>query len=123
VSWNELNLSRLGKSVVLARFLPKDEHFSLISRTPPIVPPKPRVCLPRWSMTASTRNETPPAKLLARILRDQGAIATTMAIRVLSPGRAVLMAAILNVPGALTGTAVATIIGGGIGRDHGGNCQ
>ena len=34
-------------------------------------------------------------------------IATTVATRVLSPGRAVLMAAVLNVVGALSGTAVA----------------
>jgi PiT family inorganic phosphate transporter len=42
------------------------------------------------------------------------AIATSVATRVLSPGRAVLMAAVLNVVGALTGTAVATTIGKGI---------
>lgn len=39
------------------------------------------------------------------------AIATSVATRVLSPGRAVLMAAVLNVVGALTGTAVATTVG------------
>ena len=42
------------------------------------------------------------------------AIATSVATRVLSPGRAVLMAASLNVVGALTGTAVASTIGKGI---------
>ena len=42
------------------------------------------------------------------------AIATSVATRVLSPGRAVLMAAVLNVVGALTGTAVATTVGKGI---------
>jgi PiT family inorganic phosphate transporter len=42
------------------------------------------------------------------------AIATSVATRVLSPGQAVLMAAVLNVVGALTGTAVATTIGKGI---------
>jgi PiT family inorganic phosphate transporter len=42
------------------------------------------------------------------------AIATSVATRVLKPGTAVLMAGILNVVGALTGTAVATTIGRGI---------
>ena len=42
------------------------------------------------------------------------AIATSVATRVLSPGQAVLMAATLNVVGALTGTAVASTIGKGI---------
>jgi PiT family inorganic phosphate transporter len=42
------------------------------------------------------------------------AIATSVATRVLSPGRAVLMAAVLNVVGALTGTAVASTVGKGI---------
>ena len=42
------------------------------------------------------------------------AIATSVATRVLSPGKAVSMAAILNVVGALTGTAVATTVGKGI---------
>ncbi|MDQ3855207.1 MAG: inorganic phosphate transporter [Chloroflexota bacterium] len=42
------------------------------------------------------------------------AIATSVATRVLSPGRAVAMAGVLNVVGALTGTAVATTIGKGI---------
>ncbi|HEX5505013.1 MAG TPA: anion permease [Thermomicrobiales bacterium] len=42
------------------------------------------------------------------------AIATSVATRVLSPGRAVLMAAGLNVVGALTGTAVASTVGQGI---------
>lgn len=42
------------------------------------------------------------------------AIATSVATRVLSPGQAVLMASVLNVVGALTGTAVATTIGKGI---------
>ncbi len=42
------------------------------------------------------------------------AIATSVATRVLSPGRAVSMAAILNVVGALTGTAVASTVGQGI---------
>jgi PiT family inorganic phosphate transporter len=42
------------------------------------------------------------------------AIATSVATRVLSPGQAVLMAATMNVVGALTGTAVATTIGAGI---------
>src|SRR4051812_14923539 len=42
------------------------------------------------------------------------AIATSVATRVLSPGRAVSMAAVLNVVGALTGTAVATTVGRGI---------
>ena len=42
------------------------------------------------------------------------AIATSVATRVLSPGRAVGMAAVLNVVGALTGTAVASTVGRGI---------
>ena len=42
------------------------------------------------------------------------AIATSVATRVLSPGRAVLMAGLLNVLGALSGTAVATTVGKGI---------
>lgn len=42
------------------------------------------------------------------------AIATSVATRVLKPGTAVLMAGILNIIGALTGTAVATTIGKGI---------
>jgi PiT family inorganic phosphate transporter len=42
------------------------------------------------------------------------AIATSVATRVLSPGRAVSMAAVLNFVGALTGTAVATTVGKGI---------
>jgi inorganic phosphate transporter, PiT family len=42
------------------------------------------------------------------------AIATSVATRVLSPGAAISMAAVLNVVGALTGTAVATTIGKGI---------
>jgi PiT family inorganic phosphate transporter len=42
------------------------------------------------------------------------AIATVVATRVLSPIQAVLMAAILNFVGALTGTAVATTVGKGI---------
>jgi PiT family inorganic phosphate transporter len=42
------------------------------------------------------------------------AIATSVATRVLSPGRAVLMASSLNVVGALTGTAVASTVGKGI---------
>src|SRR5690348_9708613 len=42
------------------------------------------------------------------------AIATSVATRVLKPGTAVLMAGVLNVVGALTGTAVATTIGKGI---------
>lgn len=43
------------------------------------------------------------------------AIATVVSTRVLSPGKAVLMAAVLNLAGAIaTGTAVATTIGSGI---------
>jgi len=42
------------------------------------------------------------------------AIATSVATRVLSPLRAVLMAGVLNFVGALTGTAVATTVGKGI---------
>jgi inorganic phosphate transporter, PiT family len=42
------------------------------------------------------------------------AIATSVATRVLSPGRAVLMAGVLNFLGALSGTAVATTVGRGI---------
>ncbi len=42
------------------------------------------------------------------------AIATSVATRVLSPGQAVSMAAILNVVGALSGTAVASTVGRGI---------
>src|SRR5690349_9875355 len=42
------------------------------------------------------------------------AIATSVATRVLTPGIAVLMAAVLNLVGALTGTAVATTVGKGI---------
>jgi len=41
-------------------------------------------------------------------------IATSVATRVLNPGQAVLMAAVLNVAGALTGTAVASTVGTGI---------
>src|SRR6476469_7190167 len=42
------------------------------------------------------------------------AIATSVATRVLSPGRAVAMAGVLNFVGALTGTAVASTVGKGI---------
>ena len=42
------------------------------------------------------------------------AIATSVATRVLAPGTAVLMAGVLNVAGALTGTAVASTVGKGI---------
>ena len=42
------------------------------------------------------------------------AIATVVSTRVLSPGRAVLLAAILNLVGAMCGTAVAATIGKGI---------
>src|SRR3979411_3359324 len=42
------------------------------------------------------------------------AIATVVATPVLSPGRAVLMAGVLNFVGALSGTAVATTLGRGI---------
>ncbi len=42
------------------------------------------------------------------------AIATSVATRVLKPGTAVLMAGVLNIAGALTGTAVATTVGKGI---------
>src|SRR6266568_4887369 len=42
------------------------------------------------------------------------AIATSVATRVLSPGRAVGMAGVLNFVGALTGSAVATTVGRGI---------
>src|ERR687888_2531383 len=42
------------------------------------------------------------------------AIATVVATRVLSPGRAVLRAGVLNFVGALSGTAVATTVGRGI---------
>jgi inorganic phosphate transporter, PiT family len=42
------------------------------------------------------------------------AIATSVATRVLTPRQAVLMAAVLNVAGALSGTAVATTVGKGI---------
>src|ERR1700694_5180332 len=42
------------------------------------------------------------------------AIATVVATRVLSPGRAVLMAGVLNFAGALSGTAVPSTIGKGI---------
>lgn len=42
------------------------------------------------------------------------AIATSVATRVLAPGVAVLMAGVLNVAGALMGTAVATTVGKGI---------
>jgi PiT family inorganic phosphate transporter len=42
------------------------------------------------------------------------AISTVVATRVLSPGRAVLMAGVLNFVGALSGTAVATTVGKGI---------
>src|SRR5215218_5659470 len=42
------------------------------------------------------------------------AIATSVATRVLSPGQAVSMAAVLNIIGAVSGTAVATTVGRGI---------
>ncbi|MCA9877596.1 MAG: inorganic phosphate transporter, partial [Thermomicrobiales bacterium] len=42
------------------------------------------------------------------------AIATSVATRVLTPGQAVSMAAVLNVVGAMTGTAVASTVGRGI---------
>lgn len=42
------------------------------------------------------------------------AIATSVATRALSPGKAVMMAAVLNAVGALTGTAVASTVGKGI---------
>src|SRR4051794_26515507 len=41
-------------------------------------------------------------------------IATTVATRALSPGQAVSMAAVFNVLGALSGTAVAATVGAGI---------
>src|SRR5215207_3165533 len=46
------------------------------------------------------------------------AIATSVATRVLSPGQAVSMAAVLNVVGALSGTAVASTVGRGIVPPH-----
>ncbi|MEO6892280.1 MAG: inorganic phosphate transporter, partial [Ktedonobacteraceae bacterium] len=42
------------------------------------------------------------------------AIATSVATRALAPGTAVLMAGVLNIVGALTGTAVASTVGKGI---------
>ena len=42
------------------------------------------------------------------------AIATSVATQVLTPGKAVLMAAVMNFVGALSGTAVATTVGKGI---------
>ena len=42
------------------------------------------------------------------------AIATVVATRVLSPGQAILMAAVLNFLGAVTGTAVAKTVGAGL---------
>src|SRR3989442_14421909 len=42
------------------------------------------------------------------------AIATVVSTHVLTPGRAVLLAAILNIAGAFMSTAVAKMIGGGI---------
>src|SRR5438874_12376430 len=44
------------------------------------------------------------------------AIATSVATRALAPGTAVLMAGVLNVVGALTGTAVAATVGKAIVR-------
>lgn len=46
------------------------------------------------------------------------AIATVVGTRVLSPGRAVAMAGVLNFVGALSGTAVATTVGRGIVPPH-----
>ncbi len=46
------------------------------------------------------------------------AIATVVGTRVLSPGRAVAMAGVLNFVGALSGTAVATTVGKGIVPPH-----
>src|SRR6185312_10362493 len=46
------------------------------------------------------------------------AIATSVATRVLTPGQAVSMAAVLNVVGALSGTAVASTVGRGIVPPH-----
>jgi PiT family inorganic phosphate transporter len=46
------------------------------------------------------------------------AIATSVATRVLTPGQAVSMAAVLNVVGAMTGTAVASTVGRGIVPPH-----
>src|SRR2546427_13243883 len=43
------------------------------------------------------------------------AIATVVSTHVLTPGRAVLLAAVLNIAGAFMSTAVAKMIGGGIG--------
>src|SRR2546429_6719668 len=42
------------------------------------------------------------------------AIATVVSTHVLSPGQAVLLAAVLNIAGAFMSTAVAKMIGGGI---------
>src|SRR2546428_3922635 len=42
------------------------------------------------------------------------AIATVVSTQVLTPGRAVLLAAVLNIAGAFMSTAVAKMIGGGI---------
>ena len=42
------------------------------------------------------------------------AIATVVSTHVLTPGRAVLLAAVLNIAGAFMSTAVAKMIGGGI---------
>jgi len=42
------------------------------------------------------------------------AIATSVSTRVLTPRTAVLMAAVLNLLGALSGTAVAQTVGGGM---------
>ncbi len=46
------------------------------------------------------------------------AIATVVSTRVLTPGVAVLMAAIMNLLGALSGTAVAKVVGAGIVDPH-----
>src|SRR3989449_10039015 len=42
------------------------------------------------------------------------AIATVVSTHVLTPGRAVLLAAVLNIAGAFMSTAVAKMIGGGV---------
>src|SRR3989338_3879194 len=47
---------------------------------------------------------------------EPNAIATVVSTRVLSPGKALLFAAVLNILGAMSGTAVAATIGKGIVR-------
>src|ERR671912_52072 len=93
------------------------------SKTRPIAPKT----LPTSWKAFSSRMVEPALTVLAAIIAlglafdfvngfhdTANAIATSVATRVLSPGQAVSMAAVFNVIGAVSGTAVATTVGQGI---------